>query len=325
MRVWVAWIGLLMAACQTEGRVERLSTAAETAYTLCRAPALAPGVGLRVALDTAAGGMLHLYLLLHNTSRKALTVAPGRANLLTADQRPQEPLQALAGFALGPGQEQEIQLGYQPVNDLYLYQRTGLRGPWQQQYRLPLSFIGELSDTLSFCFEPQAYLAYSLQREQHRPRLYRPSAAIKTREAAARQEVYWQRLLGRADTVALAPAYFTDQDFFNAGVNLRHSLFALNDSLYLSLFITNNAAIMLEIVPHNIWLQTAEGVHAPVKLLGYSYQQQQAQVLLPGDRLRLGLVYTAPAADSVLLRLGGLGLHPLEAPLFWEDFMFVQE
>lgn len=322
--------GMAMLACGGE-RAENLSSQRPETYGLCQSPDLLRGVSLKVRLDTMPGEQLQLRLWVHNRSSQALNITPAEATLLTDDERRQLPILAEDAtiYTIPTGSEQELVWQYQPVNDLYLYQRSGLSGSLQQQYRLPLSFISGWSDTLSFCFSQQAFLHYKIKAEQQRPQLFRPSSNVTTREAAARQEIYWNKMARTALLETGGSAYFSDQEFFSSGVNLRNALFARGDSLYLSLQIINHSPHVLQLQPGQIRIATNKQQFSPHTIAQTSEEflpeQNSSMSLRKGERLALMLVYPLPEQDSLLLQLQGLQIVSFGQPLFGEDFLFVKE
>jgi hypothetical protein len=328
----IAFSGMvLLLACGGE-RAENLPGEQPAPYALCQSSDLMKGISLQVSLDTLPQEQLQLRLWFQNRSSQTLSIRPDEAHLLTDDARRQSPwgVEAASPYSLPPGSEQELVWEYRPVNDLYLYQRSGLSGPLQQQYRLPLAFISGWTDTLSFCFSQQAFLNYTTRAERRRPQLFRPAAAVTSREAAARQERYWSQMARTALLEAEGgSAYFSDQEFFSAGVNLRTALFARGDSLYLRLQLINHSPHMLQLQPEAIRIASRQDQQSPhhVEIASQSFPAGGSSPLQlqKGERLALLLVYPRLAQDSLLLQLEGLQVARFQKALFGEDFLFVRE
>jgi hypothetical protein len=321
---------LLLLACQQEQKVTSLpDKEVESVYRLCKATALPQGIGLQVRLDTATHEQLLLKVHIRNTSQRALQLNLYEITLLSQDLRRQAPVAVSPeDEMLAAGEEREYRWSFRPVNDMYLYQRSGLPGSWLQEYRLPLSFIQGVQDTLSFCFQESAYIQYSKRAAKNQPVLYVPLDKRISRQAAARQEQYWASISGHLKDAPAASAYFSEQEFFSAGVNLRHALYHRGDSLYLRLQLVNHAPYILMVTPAEMVASAAGRTHIPVGayIQGHA-KATEAMLAKPyavrkGDRLSITLTYPLPAAESVKVSFQGLQVAELQEPLFAEEVLY---
>lgn len=319
----------LLAACKQHDKVETLATDVPAAYQLCQAPELPKGLQLQMALDTTQANQLLFKLLIRNVSEEALSLDPAAANLLTQDLRRHQPLAAsIEAQTLAPDEERLFSWQFQPVNDLYLYQHSGLYGSLQQRYQLPLTFIAGLKDTVTFCFPEEEFLRYSQREAQHKVTLYSPSPEALSPQAAARQETYYTDVVVEEVRDFQTPStHFSDQEFFSAGVNVRHALYQQGDSLYLKLHIVNHAPHQLALDPTQILIFEKGEPQQPLRV-------ERPQTATPGgtntirrgDRVPLMLVYAAPAGnDSLWVSLQGLQLEQIQKPLFGEQFPFIRQ
>lgn len=323
----------MLLACQQEQKVTSFSEKGESVYTLCKTAVLPQGIGIQVRLDTAKQEQLLLKVLMRNTSQHTLQLNLYETTLLSQDQRRQAPVAVTPEEeTLAAGEEREYSWIFRPVNDLFLYQRSGLPGPLQQEYRLPLSFIQGAQDTLSFCFQEEAYVQYSRKEAGRQAVLYLPSGERLLKQAATRQEQYWATISGRLkDAPTASSAYFSEQEFFSAGVNLRHALYHRGDSLYLRLQLVNHAPYVLTFTPSAVVASASGKTYQPVGI----YNQKPAEstdAALPnpyavrkGDRLSITLAYRLPAADSIKILLEGLQVTELQEPLFAEEILYIRQ
>ena len=318
----------MLAACNQTSKVEALAADAVPTYRLCKAPALPKGVELQMQLDTARGKQLELKLMIRNTAEEALAIDPNLAALITEDQRRQQPFQIeSAPQSLAPGEERLFSWIFQPINDLYLYQHSGLFGPLQQQYRLPLAFLAGVKDTVVFCFPEEAYLQYSRKEARNKPILYSPSPASITPHAAASQESYRASIiLSEVAADQQGSAHFPDQEFFSGGVNVRHALYQQGDSLYLKLHIINHAPYLIALKPAQITISAQGQPQSPARITEPAKATVGSYQIRKGDRLSFTMAYKAPAkADSLLLSLDGIELAPVQKPLFEKGFYFIKQ
>ena len=281
---------------------------------------------MQVQLDTSQNEGLVLKMLIENTSSRSLRLNPHDVVLLSRDERRHEALQVDAEAAqLAPGQEISYRWEYRPINDLFLYQRSGLHGNFLQEYRLPLSFVGGIQDTLLFCFQEEAFLQYSRKMARKEPVLYFPSKETTAPQMAARQEEYWSKISGIQQHPEAGSAYFSEQEFFSAGINLKHALYQKGDSLYLQLQLINHAPYLLSVNPANITVQAGGEQHKPARIMGPPSPEKQEYQLRKGERLPLTLAFPAPKTDSLQLSFGGIQVQELKKPLFYSVFSFVRQ
>lgn len=326
MRYLLLALILVVAACDQGQKVAPFAERETTAYMLCKTPTLKDGVQMRAQLDTSKQEQLQLKILIRNTSGSPLEVHPLEAALHTQDERRQQPLNISAeAKSIPAGEEKVYTLLYQPVNDLFLYQRSGLQGPWLQEYRLPLSFISGLRDTLSFCFPEEDYLKYMAAAALKKPVLYKPTHETTAPEAARRQEAYLRGIVGIGQNAEAGSAYFSEQEFFSGGINVRHALFQRGDSVYLQLQLINHAPYVLELIPAKVAVSYRGEAYSPVRITGNASSNKDSYHVRKGERQALTLVYKAPAADSLIVSLAGVQLVESKKPLFQEDFNFVRE
>ena len=326
MKYVICALLLLLLSCEQEQKVSNYSPETSPVYTLCKTATLPKDVSLQAQLDTLRGGKLLLKVMVRNQSSSNLLLNPLQASLLTEDERRQLPVSVRPQTEnLAAGEEREYQWLFAPVNDLYLYQRSGLHGDLKKIYRLPLSFIKGMEETLSFCFPEEAYIQYSKQMAAKAPVLYAPSPKTLHPETAARQEQYWAQTNGALQDGQAASAYFSEQEFFSAGVNLRHALYHRGDSLYLRLHLINHAPYVLMVDPAAVTVTAFGQVH-PVKEAQARKERKAAlYAVRKGDRLSLNLRYPLPAADSVAISLQGIQVGELQKPLFPETFTWVRQ
>lgn len=327
---------IVLAACGKPEKIEALKTAPQAAYQLCKAPVLPKGVAIQMSLDSSHSDQLTLRMSISNTDTEPLTIDAGTLALLSQDQRRHQPLSSEPSLiSLAPDEEKQLEWQFQPINDLYLYQHSGLYGAWQQRYQLPLSFITGLSDTVAFCFPEEAYLQYSKKQAQLKPLLFRPAATALTPQAAARQEAYYAGIIHAATAVENINAlqspstHFTDQEFFSAGLNVRHALYQQGDSLFLKLHMVNHAPHVLALYPDEISLSGNSHAQQLLRTAGLAPAESRPgapTLLRKGDRISLLLVYKAPpSTDSLLLSLQGIKLAEAQKPLFRDSISFIRQ
>lgn len=324
MRYLLFILLLIQIACEQKQQVTQLDQNASVAFQLCQSASLPHGLQLKVQLDTASAEQMVLSLQIRNNSTETISLSPLEAALHTADQRRHLPLTADTEIeTLAAGASRTFTWQYRPVNDLYLYQHSGLYGPWQQQYLLPLSFISGLTDTLRFCIPQKAYAQYSRDAEDKKPYLYKPSAASLSAESVARQEAYWQEAFTEKAEVAAGSANFSEQEFFTAGVNVRYGLYHKGDSLYLRLQLVNHTPGQLQLEPEAISVTYGGQHYQPLRITGPLETRPELYELKKGDRVALLLTYAAPAADSLQLSLKGLKAQ--QQPVFAAPFSFIRQ
>lgn len=317
---------LLLAACDQGQKVMPFEDNISTAYTLCKSPDLPGGVSLQVQLDTTRNEQLQLKLLVKNNSGSALIINPAEATLHTQDSRRESPLMDnWEAGRISSGEERQYTWSYKPVNDLFLYQYSNLHGPWLQNYQLPLSFIEGMKDTLFFCFPEEAYLSYSKAAERTKPVLYKPSQETIAPEAVKRQEKYLREISGTVENADAGSVYFSEQEFFSAGVNLRHALYQKGDSLYLRLQLINHTPQLLQLNPAAVTITAKQQEHRPVHITGPPLANRDNYQVRKGDRLALTLIYKAPAADNLLVSLAGIQLMQAKKSLFGDSFSFIRQ
>lgn len=323
MRYLLFALLLVQLACEQQ-QVTLLEGNALPAFELCQAARLPRDMQLQLRLDTTAEQQMVLSLQIRNNGSQLLSLSPLEAALHTTDGRRHLPLAVdTERETLAAGASRTYTWQFRPINDLYLYQHSGLYGAWQQEYRLPLSFINGLTDTLHFCMPQQAYAQYSRDTEDKKPRLYKPSAASLSAASVARQEAYWQKAFSEKAGAAAGSANFSEQEFFTAGVNVRHALYHQGDSLYLRLQLINHAPGQLQLEPAAISVAVGEQHYPPLRISGPSASPQELYRLNKGDRIMLMLAYAAPPADSLQLSLNGLQAQ--QQALFAAPFSFIRQ
>lgn len=311
----------LLSACNSpQGlKVQMLSSQAAYAYKLKASCELPAPIELAVSAVAAPKQQLQLKMVWQNKGSDTLLLNLSEAMLMNSRGRRSGPLESGQGpVQLLPFSTDTLLLTYEPVSDLQLYQRTGLRGPLDSQYQLPLHYVqkGEspfLKDTLRFYLPPPVYKAFLFTSKAAKPvRLYKMNKSVGMEN---RLRSHISRLKTAKESVE--NIRIMEEEVFVAGVNTRVGIYEQGDSLYLNLAIINHSPDKLKINPDHLMVG-GKGKAAPL-------QKGKSLILLKGERYFFKNAYDKPQADSLWLYLKGIGVVEGEESLLPYPFLLTAE
>jgi hypothetical protein len=285
-----------------ENQVQLLGT--ESPYKICSLSQLPEGVSLNVSLDTSAHNQLNFFVQLPEKPNKVYKLLPEETELLVADSRTYPP-RKVAPLADTLVNNKGYQLSFAPVNNGLLNHRIGLAGDYLQTYAIVLKSVyhqKERTDTVQFCMDEQVYRAYHEQRKSYQPQIYiaQPSA-----NAQQEQQAYWIKHTGEPGT-----AQFSENEYFVGGINMRHTLYQVGDSLFLRLKLVNHSPEAIYIKPAEIKTTAPDGVLVPTSL-----PAADSVVMRKGERWQGQWVYfRITPTDSISVDYSGIRLFTHNMP-----------
>ena len=313
---------LFVWSCQSkESPVNQLSLHLPYQYKLTKTVDEPAEVPMAVALLALPKQELQVRITLQNTGRDSLWINLPEANLLNKKGWRASPLlEGRARQLLLAGQADTLLLNYQPVSQGRLFRQAGIRGPLEQQYRLPLSFlqsaIGEpvSKDTLTFTMPGNLFRSYLQETGFASPML------LYAMEAGEKQK---ERLNNRLKSLFAGSnqsgyGRIMEGEVFMAGINTRLAVFGKGDSLFLNLRIINHSPKPLELIPAFFRLSADEG-----SLKEGDDEQHQAEFILrKGDRFEVRKRFKKPAeTDSLWLSLKGIRLEETKEVLMEDSIL----
>ena len=229
-------------------------------------------------------------------------------------------------FVLSASADTLVQLIFRPVNDLALYQLTGINGSLKSAYYVLVTYALKDEDD-----ERTLTLALSLPEHE-----YRAQEAVKNKENilvysfntgddfASRQSAHLSKALNSNSSFI----HVTEQEMLMAGLNIRVKAYKYVDSLYVSLIFINHAefSLMLDKAAMNLHSDGMEDGHDIVGLQKITGSTQATAVLQRGERIAVNLKKYVGDRDAAEFFISMQKSVFLEGgtPIFAEDIKLVE-
>lgn len=175
-----------------------------------------------------------------------------------------------------------LSLLFQPVNDLSLYQLTGMHGMLKMKYHLDITYrLQEEKEKqhlrLSLCATENQYRAYE--------KLYRPEVFIYTFNTRTNFAVQQAAYIKNAAISTSSFCHVSDQEIMVSGLNIRLKAYQLRDSLYVNLTFVNHAVFTVKLNQKLLDVYgkiTNSSIH---NVKNVPVNNSDYELLMPGDRI----------------------------------------
>jgi len=224
-------------------------------------------------------------LKLSNSGSGAIDVQ--EINIATAEGVRSLPETASAGtFSLKSGQDTSLLLKFHPINDLKLYQLTGMQGDFKPGYTVLISYKIAGSDsliTLSLrsISEKNEYLDYI-------KKFKKPITAysFNTKNGFNEKQKVYLKTLKLGNQVPFV--YLSEQEIAISGMNFRFKGYYQQDTLHAEIFVVNHAEFPVKVIRDALDIvEDGKSKHnAPtINIEKISGNQQDLLMMEKGDRI----------------------------------------
>lgn len=228
---------------------------------------------------------LELVLRLSNTERKALVIR--EITISTPDGLRSTPLTSLTNMPLLPDADTILQLTFRPVNDLAMYQRTGIQGTLKDRYHV-LVLYGDQDDekdsalalTLNVSEDGSKYLAERTNQE------IATYSFHVNEQFQKKQSEYLKR-----ETAASSFTHISEQEINVSGLNVRLKAYEMDDTLHVRLMFVNHAdfSVKMDTSRLDISCNRSQREAASKNVEKISGDPDDISLLERGDRLSVAL------------------------------------
>src|SRR6185437_11800012 len=288
------------------------------------------------AADTTAGALSAATNLSGDIARQQLTAQIKLVNsesiaidiqeidIETPEGIRSQPQTGSVSFSLKPGKDTSLSLEFHPLNDLILYQTTGLQGDLKPAYSVLITYKTVANESpaslaLKSKAEDGAYKDYT---RAHKKILTGYSFNPKTRFHETEQ-----RYLSTLKQSAQPPfVYLTEQEIAICGLNFRLKSYDKDDTLHAELFVVNHSEFPVKVIPDALDIaggETQPGKGKVVSLEKISGAQQDQTMMEKGDRVLIHLKKyhktKIAAAERPVFHIRNAFMLSGKKPLFNQD------
>jgi hypothetical protein len=197
-----------------------------------------------------------------------------------------QPQTGSVSFSLKPGKDTSLSLNFHPLNDLILYQTTGLQGDFKPAYTTLITYktaAGESPASLALRSKAEKG-AYQDYTKAHKKILTGYSFNTKTSFNETEK-----KYLSSLKQAAQPPfVYLTEQEIAICGLNFRLKCYDKDDTLHAELFVVNHSEFPVKVIPDELDIvggETHPGGSKAVSLEKISGRQQDQTMMEKGDRV----------------------------------------
>ena len=191
-----------------------------------------------------------------------------------------------APFSLLQGKDTTLNITFRPVNDLKLYQVTGLTGNFKGSYRASVSYkIGNdnlVSLTLNSATDKTEFNIYS---KENKKVLNGYSFDTKT-GFNDREKKYLETVL---PAVKSPFVYLSEQEIAVSGLNFKVKTYDAQDTIYAEFYIVNHADFPVKVITNSLNIilnnKAGNGEKAITKIEKISGAQNDINMMEKGDRV----------------------------------------
>lgn len=204
------------------------------------------------------------------------------------------PIDAMA-FHLPAESDTLVELTYNPVNDLVLYQLTGIHGSFKSSYRVSVEYQPEN--------KPEQALALTLRMPESQyavyERYYKEKISAFVFNTGNDFNQRQSRYLGEVIRDRTPFVYVSEQEIMVSGLNIRLKAWQRNDSLNTSLIFINHAVFPVTIDTARLCLYGNNTLNSPVDPSTKNTNDRNDDLVLlkRGERLSITLSEHVPVAD----------------------------
>jgi hypothetical protein len=291
--------------------------------------------------DTSAEALSAVISLSGNTVTKELSAQIKLSNsgsaaldvqevvLSTAEGLRSVPLTAFEPFVLNQGKDTVLTLKFNPLNELKLYQVTGLQGNFKPVYITKISYKAPGNDSLKTLqlrstAAKDEFISYS---SKHTKPL--TGYSFNTKTGFNEQEKKYLLTLSQFSPAPFV--YLSEQEIAITGLNFRLKCFSRQDTIYAELFIVNHAdfpvKIMQDAFDINADRKQLTGGEKKITLEKVSGAQQHPAMMEKGDRVVIHFkkyLKTTPAGkENLSISFRNTFMLSGPKPLFEHDIQLV--
>jgi hypothetical protein len=230
-----------------------------------------------------------------------------------------------SSIALRPGTDTTFSIKFHPLNDLKLFQVTGMPGFIKPAYNVLISYKTTGSDslktlTLKSQAQPDDYQNFA---RKYKKSITGYSFNTKT-DFNANQRKYLKtiKLAGQTPFV-----YLSEQEIAVSGLNFRLKSYNEHDTLHAELFVVNHAEFAVKIIPGAFDIvpseKTGSGAGKTINLERLSGMQHDSAMMEKGDRILIHfkkyLKQGASGKENLILHLTNAFMLTGKKNLFNED------
>ncbi len=207
--------------------------------------------------------------------------------IATAEGLRSVPESGNVSFLLNAGSDSSLSLKFHPLNDLKLYQVTGMLGDIKSVYKLLVSYKTAENDNIkTISLNSQAEKgAYQHFTHQYRQPL--TGYLFNTKTGFNKQQSKYLETLKQI--IKTSFVYISDQEIAVSGLNFRLKSYLMHDTLHADLFVVNHAEFAVKIMPGVFDIVSAEksdsSAGKTVRLERLSGMQHDSTMMEKGDRI----------------------------------------
>jgi len=315
----------LLYSCSSTGKKSK-TNAHELSYRAAdiNDDALAAGISLTGNIDTKE---LTSQINLSNSGSAALDIQ--EIVVSTAEGLRSVPITAFEHLSLSQGKDTTLALKFNPLNELKLYQVTGLQGNFKPVYITRITYKVAGNDSLktlqlTSAAEKDEYMAYSSKYTM-------PITGYSFNTKTGFNEQQQKYLLSLKQFPPAPFVYLSEQEIAIAGLNFRLKSYHRHDTLYTELSIVNHADFPVKIIQDAFDITTGNkplpGEFKKITLEKVSGTQQTPEMMEKGDRVVIHfkkyLKTANPAKDTLTLNIHNAFVLSGKKDLFARDIQLV--
>jgi len=301
------------------------STANELIYSASDTTAgyLSAGVSLAANIKT---GEVTAQIKLSNSGSAPVNIQ--NLDISTPEGIRSLPTAGFAPFLLARGKDTTIAVKFNPINDLKLYQATGLNGSFKPGYTISLDYKVPGSDNMiSLASKPVADKTDFIDYEKKDKK---PITGYSFNTKAGFNERETKYLAGLMPAGKPAFVYLSEHEIAVAGLNFRLKTYAQHDTIYSELLVINHADFPVKFMPDSLTITASSqkilGAIGIIKFEKISGSQSDANMMEKGDRLLIHYkkhIKTVATPASLVLHLKSSFVLSGPKNLFGEDIELV--